>query len=144
MLWAATGRTPHYIKSPPCWLTIPPRGGGQSNQVVHFFKENRLFGYLNWTTFSSIWRAFGNAANDIKLAMDANISSELDNKKSGIIMTWNEKTNRAFLEVWYMLENMLLQTRSLGISYHTKIFMDEEARKLKTAGIQAAVVAFPL
>jgi len=43
-----------------------------------------------------------------------------------------------------MLENMLLQTRSLGISYHTKIFMDEEARKLKTAGIQAAVVAFPL
>ncbi len=40
-----------------------------------------------------------------------------------------------------MLENMLLQTKSLGISYESKVFTNDEIKKLERKGISEAVAA---
>ena len=115
MLWAAKGRTPHYIKSHPWGLTIPTWGGGQNYTNIYLVKENKLFRYINWTTrfFPLSWK-IGNPTHDIKFLKNVNISSPLDGSNAGIILSRNEKTNRALWEVGYMLENMFLQARSLN------------------------------
>lgn len=153
LLWAAKGRTPHYIKSHPWGLTIPTWGGGQNYTNVYLVKENKLFRYINWTTkFFPFWRisaraqrAFwwtvGNPTHDIKILKNVNISSQLDGANSAIILSRNEKTNRALWEVGYMLENMFLQAKSLGISYESKVFTNDETRKLERNGISKAVAA---
>jgi hypothetical protein len=43
-----------------------------------------------------------------------------------------------------MLENMLLQARSLGISYESRILNYKEIGKLRQCGIPEAVVALAL
>jgi len=152
LLWAAKGRTPHYIKSHPWGLTIPTMGGGQNYTTVYLIKENKLFRYINWTIFRYInwktksfpWWIAGNPTHDIKFLKKVDISSQLDDANTGIILTRNEKTNRALWEVGYMLENMLLQAKSLGISYKSKAFTKEEIRKLERKGISEAVAALHL
>jgi len=149
LLWAAKGRTPHYVKSHPWGLTIPTMGGGQNYTTVYLIKENKLFRYINWTIFRYInwktksfpWWIAGNPTHDIKFVRTINVSSELDNTNVGIILSRNENTNRALWEVGYMLENMLLQAKSLGISYKSKVFTKEEIRKLERNGISEAVAA---
>lgn len=145
LLWAAKGRTPHYIKSHPWGLTIPTWGGGQDYTNVYLIKENKLFQYINWTTrFFPLWWKIGNPTHDTKFLKNINISSELDDANVAIILSRNEKTNRAFWEVGYMLENMLLQAKSLGISYKSKVFTKEEIGKLKRNEISEAVAALLL
>jgi len=145
LLWATKGRTPHYIKSHPWGLTIPTWGGGQNYTRVYLVKENKLFRYINWTTgFFPLWWKIGNPAHDTKFLKNINIPSQLDNADSAIILSRNEQTNRALWEVGYMLENMLLQAKSLGISYNSKIFTKEEIGKLKRNEISEAVAALLL
>lgn len=145
LLWAAKGRTPHYINSHPWGLTIPTWGGGQDYTNVYLVKENKLFRYINWTTgFFPLWWKIGNPTHDTKFLKNINISSQLDNADSAIILSRNEQTNRALWEVGYMLENMLLQAKSLGISYNSKIFTKEEIGKLKRNEISEAVAALLL
>jgi hypothetical protein len=145
LLWAAKGRTPHYIKSHPWGLTIPTWGGGQNYTNVYLVKESKLFRYVNWTTrFLPFWWRVGNPTHDIKYVKNINISSELHNANVGIVISRNEKTNRALWEVGYILENMLLRAKSLGISYKTKVFAEENIEKLKRNGISEAVVALLL
>ena len=145
LLWVAKGRTPHYIKSHPWGLTIPTWGGGQNYTNVYLVKENKLFRYINWTIrfFPLSW-GIGNPTHDIKLLQKVNISSQLDEANSAIILGRNEKTNRALLEVGYMLENMFLQTKSLGISYKSKVFTKDEIKKLERNGISDPVAALLL
>jgi len=145
LLWAAKGRTPHYIKSHPWGLTIPTWGGGQDYTSVYLVKENKLFRYINWTTrFFPGWWKIGNPTHDTKFLKNLNISSQLDGANAGIILSRNEQTNRALWEVGYMLENMFLQAKSLGISYKSKVFTKEEIGKLKRNGISEAVAALLL
>lgn len=145
LLWATKGRTTHYIKSHPWGLTIPTWGGGQDYTHVYLVKENKLFRYINWTTgFFPLWWKIGNPAHDTKFLKNINIPSQLDNADSAIILSRNEQTNRALWEVGYMLENMFLQAKSLGISYKSKVFTKEEIRKLKRKGISEAVAALLL
>lgn len=152
LLWAAKGRTPHYVKSHPWGLTIPTMGGGQNYTTVYLVKENKLYRYINWTIFRYInwktksfrWWIAGNPTHDIKFVGNINVSFELDNTNVGIILSRNEKTNRALWEVGYMLENMLLQAKSLGISYKTKIFKDDETERFERNGISGAVAALVL
>ena len=156
LLWAAKGRTPHYIKSHPWGLTIPTWGGGQNYTSVYLVKENKLFRYINWTTgfFPLSWRmrakimdiipcapAIGNPTHDIKFLKNVSISSQLDGANSAIILTRNEKTNRALWEVGYMLENMSLQAKSLKISYRSNIFNYNEIKQMAKAGVSEAVAA---
>jgi len=56
----------------------------------------------------------------------------------------NEKSNRSLWEVGYMLENMFLQAKSLGISYKSKVFTNDEIKKLERNGISEAVAALLL
>jgi hypothetical protein len=145
MLWAAKGRTPHYVKSHPWGLTIPTYGGGQNYTDIYLFKKNKLFRYVNWTTpLSECWWIVGNPTHDIKPEANVNISSELDDANIAIIVSRNEETNRALWEVGYMIENMLLQAKSLGISYKTKVFTSDEMEKLKMHGLSDAVAALLL
>jgi hypothetical protein len=152
LLWAAKGRTPHYIKSHPWGLTISTMGGGQNYTTVYLIKENKLFRYINWTIFRYIdwttrffpWWIAGNPTHDIKFVGKINVSSELDNTNVGIILSRNENTNRALWEVGYMLENMLLQAKSLGISYKSKVFTKDEIKKLERNGISDPVAALLL
>jgi len=153
LLWAAKGRTPHYVKSHPWGLTIPTWGGGQNYTNVYLAKDNKLFRYINWTTkflggharyaryadFLS-WK-IGYPTHDVKPLRKVNISNRLDGADAGIILTRNENTNRALWEVGYMLENMLLQAKSLGISYKSKVFTKAETETLARNGISEAVAA---
>jgi len=145
LLWAAKGRTPHYIKSHAWGLTIPTWGGGQNYTSVYLLKKNKLFRYINWTTpFIPNWWMLGRPIHDIKSLRKVNMSSPLDGTNTAIILTRNEETNRALWEVGYMLENMLLQTKSLGVSYRTKVFGKDEIGKLERIGISEAVATLLL
>jgi hypothetical protein len=142
LLWAAKGRTPHYIKSHPWGLTVPTWGGGQNYTSVYLIKENKLFRYINWTTrFFSYWWMIGKPTHDIKFVKHVKISLEPDYANS-IILSRNEKTNRALWEVGYMLQNMFLQAKSLGISYKSNVFTKDDVGRLERSGISEAVAAF--
>jgi len=156
MLWAAKGRTPHYIKSHPWGLTIPTMGGGQNYTSVYLVKEKKLFRYINWTTrflggharyaryaHYLSWK-IGYPTHDIKPLRNVNISDHLDGADIAIILSRNEKSNRSLWEVGYMLENMFLQAKSLGISYKSKVFTKDEIKKLERNGISDPVAALLL
>jgi len=153
LLWAAKGRTPHHVKSHPWGLTIPTWGGGQNHTNVYFVKENKLFRYINWTMDSfpfwrissraqrAFWWAVGNPTHDTRFLKKVSVSSQLDGANSAIILTRNEKTNRALWEVGYMLENMFLQAKSLNIPYTSKIFDNDKIKQMAKAGVSEAVAA---
>lgn len=142
ILWAGKGRTPHYIKSHPWGLTVPTWGGGQNYTTVYLVRENKLFRYINWTTrFLPYWWIIGKPTHDAKFVRHVKISLDPDYANS-IILSRNEQTNRALWEVGYMLENMFLQAKSLGISYKSKVFMKDDIEKLERSGVSEAVAAF--
>ena len=139
LLWAARGRTPHYIKSHPWGLTIPTWGGHQNYTSVYFIKEEKLYRYINWTLSRYInWKAVvfpwwiaGNPTHDIKFVK--RLKTPLDSYmiNTGIILARNEKTNRALWEIGYMLENLLLQAKGLRIAYKSEVFKDKELKEIK-------------
>lgn len=149
LLWAAKGRTPHYVKSHPWGLTIPTWKGGQNYTTIYLLKHNKLFRYVNWTIFRYItpktkyfpWWKIGNPTHDIRFVSKLADLFDSDETDVAIIATRNEETNRTLWEVGYMFENMLLQAKSLGISYKSKIFTKDEVNKLSRRGIQKAVAA---
>jgi hypothetical protein len=154
LLWAAKGRTPHFIQTHKwnlMWgLTIPTWGGGQDYTRVYLVKDGKLFRYINWTKSFSLLNRFlrnyvkwtrGNPTHDIQLVKKLNIRIQLDGADTAIILCRNEKTNRALWEVGYMLENIFLQTKTLGISYESKLFKTEETTQLAELGITDAVSA---
>ena len=154
LLWAAKGRTPHLIHMH-VWnllwgLTIPTWAGGQVYTTVLLIKDDKLFRYLNWTKqFSLLNRLFlnylkwtrGNPTHDIYFIRNVNIRAQLDGVDTAIILCQNEKTGRALWEIGYMLENMFLQAKSLGISYESKLFNTEEISQLAELGVTNAVAA---
>lgn len=139
LLWAAKGRTPHYVKSQPWGLTVPTWGGGQQYTDVYLIREKKLFRYVNWRRTLPFLR--GNPTHDIEFLNNVEISPQLEGANIGIILSRNEKTSRALWEVGYMLENMLLQAKSLGISYKSKVFGYNEISKLAEASVPEAVAA---
>ncbi len=157
LLWAAKGRTPHLIRRH-VWnmmwgLTIPTWGGGQTYTSVYLVKEGKLFHYMNWTKkFSLLNRLLlryakwirGNPTHDMHFVSNVNIDAQLDGADVAIILCRNEETNRALWEVGYMLENMLLQTKSLEISYKSKVFTNDEIKELERNGISGAATALLL
>jgi hypothetical protein len=155
LLWAARGRTPHCIRTDrwkQMWgLTIPTWGGVQNYTSVYLVKDKRLHIYVNWTKeFSLLNRLFrekfgwtrGNPTHDIRFIKDVDIESHMNDHEQAIFLCQNEDTGRALWEVGYMLENMFLQTKSLGVSYASKIFPGDEVSQLKKSGVTNAVAAF--
>lgn len=157
LLWAAKGRTPHYICKH-AWktlygLTIPTWAGIQNNTSVYLIRDKKLFRYINWTKpFSVINRMFrtyfkwtrGNPTHDIRFVRNVNISETLDGADTAIILCRNEETNRALWETGYMLENMFLQAKSLDISYKSEIFTTDQTSQLNELGLTNAVAMIHL
>jgi hypothetical protein len=147
MLWAAKGRTPHYVKSHPWGLTIPTWAGHQNHTSVHLVKEKKLYRYVNWTLSRYInwkansfpWWIAGNPTHDIKFVKKLKTSTSSYLPNTGIVLTRNEKTNRALWEVGYMLENMFLQAKSLQIEYKSKVLEEAEIREIEKEQISEPV-----
>jgi hypothetical protein len=154
LLWAARGRAPHCIcigKWKLMWgLTIPTAGGIQDLTTVYLAKNGKLFLYVNWTKkFSLLNRAFreklkwtrGNPTHDLHFVKDVNIGSQVDEADAAIIFCRNEDTGRSLWEVGYMLENVLLQAKSLDINFELKLFDDEVMLQLTEQGLSNSVAA---
>ena len=137
ILWAARGRTPHYINNRPWGLTIPTWGGRQKYTEVYIIKEKKLFQYINWRGF---FPHFGNPTHDIRFMKNIELLSELEGYNHGIILRRKENTSRALWEIGYMIENMLLQARGLQISFKTKFLKADEYFKLSSLGVKDALV----
>jgi hypothetical protein len=147
MLWAARGRTPHGIniqKWKLMWgLTIPTVGGVQDYASVYFLEGEKLYRYINWTkSFSFMNRLFrqkfqwtrGNPTHDIRFVRNVELSAYMSGYEKAIFLCQNEYTGRSVWEVGYMLENMLLQAKSLGISYDSKVLSTKESSELSELG----------
>jgi hypothetical protein len=161
MLWAARGRTPHYVGGGPWGLTIPTRAHGQEYTDVYVVKDGKLFRYVNWTEALPLgkslkrglrylkWKLFGdsefhvmgNPTHDVEFLRKAEVSAQLEGAEVAIVLSRNERTGRALWEVGYMLENMFLQARSLGVLYKSKVFKPAETVQLAEAGVPDAVAA---
>ena len=157
LLWAAKGRTPHCVRVH-AWnlqwgLTIPTWGGGQDYTSVYLIRDGQLLLYANWTKkFSLLNRLFraklrwtrGNPTHDICFIQNLRARAPLDAADAAIVLCQNEQTGRALWEIGYMLENMFLQAKSLGISYGSRIFDVEEIFQLAELGVRNAVAALLL
>ncbi|MGA3193094.1 MAG: hypothetical protein ABSD73_11395 [Candidatus Bathyarchaeia archaeon] len=154
LLWAARGRTPHFItidRWKHMWgLTVPTWGGVQDYTSVYLVKSRKLYRYVNWTKeFSLMNRTLreklgwtrGNPTHDIRFVGNVDASPHLNGHEKAIVLCQNEGTGRALWEIGYMLENMLLQATSLGISYESKVFSVDEASELNEIGVANAVAA---
>jgi hypothetical protein len=154
LLWAARGRTPHCVNINRwnlMWgLTIPTWGGIQNCTSVCLVTGSKLYAYVNWTKdFSLMNRLFreklrwtrGNPTHDMRFVGDVNIGSQMHGHEEAIFLCQNENTGRALWEVGYMLENMFLQAKSLGVSYESKVLLAEEISRLSEMRITNAVAA---
>jgi hypothetical protein len=154
LLWAAKGRTPHCVKVNRwkfMWgLTIPTWGGGQNYTSVYLLKNKKLYSYVNWTKeFSLVNRVFreilrwtrGNPTHDIRFVRNVDVGSKMYGHEEAIILCQNELARLALWEVGYMLENMFLQAKSLGISYESNVFSADETSQLRELGVANAVAA---
>jgi len=164
LLWAAKGRTPHYVGSRPWGLTIPTWAHGQEYTDVYIVKGGKLFQYVNWTGHfplnkplkrvlryvkwviykDTLFYVTGNPTHDTKLLGNAQVLPQLEGANFGIVLSRNEETGRALWEVGYMLENMFLQAKSLGVPYKSKILQPSETAQFAEVGIPDAVAAFLL
>jgi hypothetical protein len=155
ILWAARGRTPHCVgvdRWKLMWgITIPTWGGGQNYTTAYLARSGRLYSYVNWTRkFSLINRVFrekfrwtrGNPTHDVRFVGDVDVRSQMNGHEEAILLCQNEQTPRALWEVGYMLENMFLQAKSLGISYESKIFSADEILQLGKMSVPNAIAAF--
>jgi hypothetical protein len=156
LLWAAKGRTPHLIRLQVLkmmWgLTIPTWAGGQDYTSVHIIHDRKNYQYINLTKGflpkslvpDKLNWIQGNPTHDTKQISKIDAKPLMDGFENAIVLCQNEKTNRALWEVGYMLENMFLQIRSLGISFSSKIFKDPEIAQLTSKGLPNAVAALLL
>ncbi len=71
----------------------------------------------------------------MKMGIDPNGHEEV------IFLCQNEQTGRSVWEVGYMLENILLQAKSLDIVYESKIFSANDAAALNDTGVPNPVAA---
>ncbi len=142
LLWAARGRTSHFYKSMPWGMTIPTWGGKQNISSVFLIWGENLYKYINWKGNKPV--------HDIsKLAIvDEQILTKLGQLFSRyniyIILSTNEKYNRALWEVGYQLFNILIQARALNLSYHA-FLLDEQLKKpFKNIDISNPVAAITI
>jgi hypothetical protein len=126
LLWAARGRTPHYIMSKPYGLTIPTWAGGQNIASVFYISKNRNSQYINTINKKS--------AHGLKHVSDNGST----NSSTQILLAVNEFTGRGLWEIGYMLENLILQATAIGIRYKAVLFDNDDRNKWEELGIRGA------
>lgn len=125
MLWAARGRTPHYIMGKRYGLTIPTWAGGQDIASVFLVHDGGLFQYVN---------SIGNqSAHTLQ-----RIGDDVSDSGVQILLAINESSGRAFWEVGYMLENLILQAMALGLRYEAILFDTNTRVRCEASGAKGA------
>jgi len=124
LFWAARGRTPHLYKSRPWGLTIPTNRGDQDNSSVHLLRDDGSFRYVNQAKdrpTHSLERSnlFG---QDIRELLIRRFSPSC----CAIVVAARLKSEVALWETGYQLLNILLQARTLDLSYHAVLLDNEQ------------------
>jgi len=138
LLWAARGRTPHLYRGREWGMTIPTWAGGQNYTSIHLLREDGLYRYVNWD------EAVDRPTHRIERIGDATVGAVRPSCRAVLILGANEETKRALWEVGYMLENLILQAVSLGISYRAELLHPGERERWRRIGIGKPVAAFEL
>lgn len=123
LLWAARGRTPHYIMSKPCGLTIPTWAGGQNIASLYLATKDGIYRYVNMID--------GKPTHAITKIAD----SYIKDAQIQIIMCVNENNGRALWETGYMLESLILQATALKIRFDSQLTDAEVRRKFESCGL---------
>jgi hypothetical protein len=139
LLWAARGRTPHLYKSKPWGMTIPTWAGEQNITGVYLILEGKLSRYLNWR-----WNGWAHSTQFLK-----KISEELRRQMISwlpaynclIVLCKNEHFGRAYWEIGYQTLNLMLQAKSIDLSYKAVLLDEKQKEYFHKIGIKDAVAS---
>lgn len=135
LLWAARGRTPHYVFGECRGLTIPIWAGGLTVPAIVlsaiFPSGKRLRVMIN--QYSSLYmahsgklRLYDNGdAKTSRHALTEIAEVETNPSAADFLLAVNESNKRALWEVGYMLENLILQAVALGVGYKAVLCDDK-------------------
>lgn len=138
LLWAARGRTPHLYRGKEWGMTIPTWAGGQNYTSLYLLGEDGLYRYVNWDASAD------RPTHRIERIGDATVGAIRPSQRAVLILGINEGTKRALWEVGYMMENLILQAVSLGISYRAELIDPSERGRWSRLGIAEPIAAFEL
>jgi hypothetical protein len=125
LLWAARGRTPHLYKSRPWGVTIPTWAGEQNITSVYLILEGKLSRYINWR-----WNGWAHSIELLKEVgeeLGTQLLNWLPPYNCLIVLAKNEHFGRAYWEIGYQTLNLMLQAKSLNLSYKA-ILLDEKQK----------------
>ena len=142
LLWAARGRTPHYYKSEPWGMTIPTSQGEQNNTGIYVMTNSRIRQYVNWSSGMATHSL--KETGEVSRASRDSITHLFPNKKYFIVITRNEDIDKAYWETGYQLLNILLQAKSLDISYRALLLNEEQIKTFQMTGVENPVAAVML
>jgi len=137
LLWAARGRTPHYVKSEPRGLTIPTWGGEQNISSVWIVSDGSLSKYRNWEKRS--WAHGLESAAKLDRGKWETLRKSFDPFATLLVFVRHEQTGRALWEVGYELLNATAQASALDLRY--RAFLPDSLQKglLEACGLPGAV-----
>ena len=133
LLWAARGRTPHYYKSKPWGMTIPTWAGRQNITSVYFISEDKLHKYINWNNGKSTHAL--QELDTVERRLCNEVLRTFSPNRGVFVLGKNEAYNRAFWEVGYQMQNLILQANSLDLSYRAVLLNDQQKIPIKRVGI---------
>lgn len=139
LLWAARGRTPHLYKSRAWGMTIPTSRGEQTNTDVNLLEKDKVSRYINWSG--------GRPAHSLK--KNSSISDKTNNRlkkvlqhnTSSLILSGNSHSEKICMETGYQLLNILVQAKSLNLTYSTLLFDEQQKKLVSETGIKNPIAA---
>lgn len=142
LLWAARGRTPHLYKSRAWGMTIPTSRGEQNNTNVNLLEKNRLSQYVNWSGNRPTHSL--KKINDISHDIYVRLNKILPHRKYSIILSGNSHSEKICMETGYQLLNILLQAKSLNLTYSTLLLDEKQKNIVKKTGINNPIAIVSL
>ena len=139
LLWAARGRTPHLYKSKPWGMTIPTWGGEQNITSVYLIFGGILSRYVNWR-----WNGWAHSIESLREVgeeLQAELYNLLPPHNCLIVLGRNEHFARSYWEVGYQALNLMLQAKSLNLSYRLLLVNEKQKDILLKIGIKDPAAA---
>lgn len=140
MLWAAKGRTPHFIKSKPWGMTIPTYQGKQDITSLYILSESEISEYINWDKNRPTHSLLKH--DKIKTGIFEKLDLSYPMFNNAIIIATSENSGYALWEVGYQLLNLFLQAYSLDIRYSTILINDINKTGFRSSGIKRPIAIF--
>jgi len=139
LLWAARGRTPHLYKSKPWGMTIPTSRGEQNITSVYLILNGKLSRYVNWR-----WKGWAHSTDLLKEVgekLGKEILDWLPPYNCLIVLGKNEHFAEAYWEIGYQTLNLMLQAKSLNLSYRVVLLDEKQKEFFHKIGIKDAVAS---